>query len=41
MRFRYKSVIIPKIGNKYIIVKDSASGEWTFIGGGCKKRESI
>lgn len=41
MRFRYKSVIIPKIGNKYIIVKDRQSGEWTFAGGGCKKRYSI
>ncbi len=39
-QYRYKSIVIPKIGDKYIVVKDKKSGEYTFIGGGCKLRET-
>lgn len=33
---RIKVLIIPKINNKFIVVKDKKSNELTFIGGGCK-----
>ena len=36
---RYKSIIIPKYNDKYIIVKDKKYQELTFIGGGCKLNE--
>ena len=39
-QYRYKSIIIPKIGDKYIVVRDAKYGELTFVTGGCKLRES-
>jgi hypothetical protein len=36
---RYKSVIIPKIGDKYVVVTDKKSGDFTFMMGGCGKTE--
>ena len=36
---RYKAVIIPKIGNKYVVVTDKKTGDLTFIMGGCGKDE--
>ena len=38
--FRYKAVVIPQIGNKYIVVRDSVSKDITFVVGGCKKSET-
>ena len=38
---RYKSIIIPTIGGKYVVVKDAKSQDVTFIGGGCGKKETI
>ena len=37
---RYKSIVIPKIGSKYVVVKDKKYGEYTFVIGGCKKSET-
>jgi len=37
----YKSVVLPMIGNKYVVVKYGKTGETTFIGGGCGKNENI
>jgi len=36
---RYKAVIIPKIGNKYVVVSDKKTGDFTFMMGGCGKTE--
>jgi hypothetical protein len=36
---RYKAVVIPKIGNKYVVVRDKVSSDLTFVVGGCKLRE--
>lgn len=36
---RYKAVIIPKIGDKYVVVTDKKSGDFTFMMGGCGKIE--
>ena len=33
----YKAIVVPMIGNKYIVVRDVKSKNKTFIGGGCKK----
>jgi hypothetical protein len=32
---RKKAIIVPKIHNKYVLVKNRKSGDTTFIGGGC------
>ena len=37
---RYKAVVIPRLGNKYIVVRDKKSKDLTFVVGGCKMRES-
>ena len=39
-QYRYKAIVIPKIGNKYVVVKDAKYNEYTFVTGGCKARES-
>ena len=36
---RYKSVVIPVLKNKYIVVEDKTYKELTFVVGGCKLRE--
>ena len=36
---RFKAIVIPKIGNKYVVVKDKKYGEYTFVIGGCKLNE--
>jgi hypothetical protein len=33
----YKAIVVPIIGNKYIVVRDVKTKNKTFIGGGCKK----
>ena len=38
---RYKAVIVPRNGNKFIVVRNSAYGNLTFPVGGCKKSESM
>ena len=38
---RYKAVIVPRNGNKYIVVRNRAYGNLTFPVGGCKKSEAI
>ena len=52
MEIRYKSVVVPVVKgtqgtqgskgspDKYLLVKDRKSGDWTFPGGGCKHVES-
>ena len=52
MEIRYKSVVVPVVKgtqgtqgskgspDKYLLVKDRKSGDWTFPGGGCKRVES-
>ena len=40
LEYRYKSVIIPIIKNKYVVVEDSKYNELTFVVGGCKKYET-
>lgn len=37
---RYKAVVILRVGNKFIVVRDKKSQDLTFIVGGCKKNES-
>jgi len=37
--YRYKTIVIPKIKDKYVIVRDSKSNDTTFITGGCKLNE--
>ena len=44
LTYRYKSVIVPYAvlpGNdiRFILFKDTNSGDWTFVSGGCKQRE--
>ena len=39
-QYRYKSIVIPQIGDKFIVVRDAKYGELTFVVGGCKLRES-
>ena len=39
--YRYKSVVIPFYKNKYVVVKDTKHNEWTFVVGGCKKKENL
>ena len=38
--YRYKAIVIPKVGEKYLVVKDAKYNEYTFVTGGCKKRET-
>lgn len=38
---RSKGIVIPHIGNKYVLIKDKKSGDASFIGGGCKRYEHI
>lgn len=37
---RYKSIVIPRIRDKYIVVQDKKFKEFTFVVGGCKRNES-
>jgi hypothetical protein len=37
---RYKTIVIPKHKDKYVVVKDRKYQEITFIGGGCKIYET-
>lgn len=37
---RYKAVVIPKLDDAYVVVKDRVHQEWTFVVGGCKRSES-
>jgi hypothetical protein len=34
---RYKTIVIPVIDGKYVVVRDTKSQNITFIGGGCKQ----
>lgn len=36
----YKAVVVPRVGDKFIVVRDTAHQEITFVVGGCKVRES-
>lgn len=36
---RYKAVVIPRIGDKFIVVRDKKSKDITFVVGGCKMKE--
>jgi ADP-ribose pyrophosphatase YjhB (NUDIX family) len=38
---RYKAVIVPKHGNKYVVVRNNKSKNLTFPVGGCKKSEFL
>ena len=38
---RYKAVVVATIGDDYVVVKDKAHQEWTFVVGGCKMRETL
>ena len=40
LEYRYKSVVIPILNDKFIVVKDATYDELTFVVGGCKKYES-
>jgi hypothetical protein len=33
---RYKAVVLPKIGNNFVVVQDKNSQQYTFIVGGCR-----
>lgn len=37
---RYKAIVIPYIGNHYVVVEDAKYKELTFVVGGCKRTES-
>lgn len=39
--FRHKSIVIPILQKKYIVVNDSKNDELTFVVGGCKKNETL
>lgn len=39
--YRYKSIVIPFYKNKFVVVKDTVHNEWTFVVGGCKKKENL
>lgn len=38
---RHKAIAIPVCGKHFLVVKDRRFNEWTFVTGGCRKREVI
>lgn len=38
---RHKAIAIPVVGSQFLIVKDRRYNEWTFVTGGCRKREVL
>lgn len=38
---KHKAIAIPVCGNQFLVVKDRRYNEWTFVTGGCRKREVI
>jgi ADP-ribose pyrophosphatase YjhB (NUDIX family) len=38
---RHKAIAIPVSGSEFLIVKDRRYNEWTFVTGGCRKREVL